>query len=250
MIQPYDLVVVLGCAGKIGSSLVNNFLSHGVNVIGIDVVSSTPELDQHPQIENFVYVQHRNHYEILLKKVDFGFVERGVGVINCAYPRTISYGGVPEEMSSSDFGESVGLKLSNAFDLCMFALKLSKQMDVPVSVVNFSSIYGVVAPRMSIYEGTTMNVPLDYSTAKAGIIAMTKHLQRELGTPMLRFNVVSPGGIIDDQPLSFQTAYSSFTSGNGLLERFDLIGTVLFLCSDLSRKYGGHNFILDEGFSL
>ena len=52
---------------------------------------------------------------------------------------------------------------------------------------------------------------------------------------LLRFNVVSPGGIIEDQPISFQNAYSSFTSGNGLLECDDLMGT-LVLCSDLSRN--------------
>ena len=250
LIQPYDLIVVVGCAGKIGSSLVNIFMSYGVKVIGIDVVSASSKMDQYHQCENFTYVQLQENYEKLLKKLDLLSAERGVGIINCAYPRASGYGSRPENMSYFDFGKSVGLKLSNAFDLCMFAVKLSKQTDVPISVVNFSSIYGVVAPRMSGYEGTKMNVPLDYSAAKAGIIAMTKHLHRELGTTLLRFNVVSPGGIMEDQPLSFQTAYSSFTSGEGLLDSSDMIGTIVFLCSDFSRKYGGHNFILDEGFSL
>ena len=57
---------------------------------------------------------------------------------------------------------------------------------------------------MSIYEGTEMNVPLDYSV-QSRQIAMTKHLHRELGTPLLRFNVVSPGGIIEDSLYRFRT---------------------------------------------
>ena len=250
MIESYDVIFVIGCIGKIGSSIANTFIKYGVKVIGVDVVSETSEAVAQMQHGNFIYVQRQENYESLLDDFDLYAAKRGVGIINCAYPRIRGYGTSPEQMSYSEFGASVGLKLSNAFDLCMFAFRLSKLADVPVSVVNFSSIYGIVAPRMGIYEGTKMNVPLDYSTAKAGIIAMTKHLHREFGTPLLRFNVVSPGGIVEDQPLSFQNSYSSFTSGNGLLECSDLMGTVVFLCSDLSRKYGGHNFVVDEGFSL
>ena len=178
--ESYDIIVVIGCVGKIGSNIVNTFIKYGVKVIGVDVVSGSSSAVA--QINHdFMYVQRREDYERLLEEFDVNSAERGVGIINCAYPRISGYGTVPERMSYSDFGDSVGLKLSNAFDLCMFAFKLSKQADVPV-VVNFSSIYGIVAPRMSIYEGTEMNVPLDYSVAKAGIIAMTKHLH-EVGTP-------------------------------------------------------------------
>ena len=44
------------------------------------------------------------------------------------------------------------------------------------SIVNISSIYGVVGPDFSIYEGTDMTMPAFYAFDKGGMIAFTRYL--------------------------------------------------------------------------
>lgn len=55
-------------------------------------------------------------------------------------------------------------------------------------IINISSIWGVIGASCEVH----------YSTAKAGIIGMTKALARELGLSNIRVNAIAPG-IIDTQ---------------------------------------------------
>ena len=59
------------------------------------------------------------------------------------------------------------------------------------SIINISSIYGVVGPDWSLYSGTEINNPAAYSISKAGIVHMTKWLASTLA-PKIRVNCISP----------------------------------------------------------
>jgi len=78
--------------------------------------------------------------------------------------------------------------------------------------VNIASIYGVIAPRFEIYQGTKMTTPVEYAVIKSGVIHMTKYLAEYLKSSNIRVNVISPGGIFDNQHESFLKAYKSYSS--------------------------------------
>jgi enoyl-[acyl-carrier-protein] reductase (NADH) len=61
---------------------------------------------------------------------------------------------------------------------------------------------------------------------------------------------VSPGGIFDNQPEPFLNEYKALTNGEGMLDVNDIIGTILFLLSPMSKFVTGQNIIVDDGFSL
>ena len=62
------------------------------------------------------------------------------------------------------------------------------------SIVNISSIYGLVGPTFPIYEGLGMTSPPDYSFAKGGIANFTRYLATFYAPHGIRVNCISPGG--------------------------------------------------------
>ena len=66
----------------------------------------------------------------------------------------------------------------------------------------------------------------------------------------IRVNSISPGGIFDDQPEEFVRAYNSLSMSKGMLDKTDILGTLLFLLSDSSQYITGQNIIVDDGFTL
>jgi NAD(P)-dependent dehydrogenase (short-subunit alcohol dehydrogenase family) len=118
------------------------------------------------------------------------------------------------------------------------------------SIVNISSIYGVVGPDFSIYEGTAMSNPVDYSFAKSGIIGLTRYLASFLGPFGVRANCISPGGFrTPDMPENFQRNYTRRTLLGRMAAAEDIKGPALFLASDASAYVTGQNISVDGGWT-
>jgi NAD(P)-dependent dehydrogenase (short-subunit alcohol dehydrogenase family) len=118
------------------------------------------------------------------------------------------------------------------------------------SIVNISSIYGVVGPDFSIYEGTAMSNPVDYSFAKSGIIGLTRYLASFLGPFGVRANCISPGGFLTpDMPENFQRNYKRRTLLGRMATAEDIKGPALFLASDASAYVTGQNISVDGGWT-
>jgi NAD(P)-dependent dehydrogenase (short-subunit alcohol dehydrogenase family) len=171
------------------------------------------------------------------------------GAINCAYPRNARYGRRFEDVTYEDFCENVSLHLGGCF---LFAQRMLECMKAAGggSFVNISSIYGVVAPRFEIYDGTPMTMPVEYAAIKSAIIHLTRYLARYYKGCGIRVNAVSPGGLLAGQPQPFLEAYRAFASDKGMLQPQDVTGAILFLLSDQSRYVNGQNIVVDDSWSL
>ena len=118
------------------------------------------------------------------------------------------------------------------------------------SIVNISSIYGVVGPDFSIYEGTDMTMPAFYAFDKGGMIVFTRYLACRLARHGIRVNCISPGGLRDpSQPLAFVRAYESRVPLGRLAGPEDIKGAVAFLASDASSYVTGTNLLVDGGWT-
>ena len=113
-----------------------------------------------------------------------------------------------------------------------------------------SSIYGFVAPKFEIYDETEMTMPVEYAAIKAAILNLTKYFASYYKGSSIRFNSLSPGGVLDAQPQSFVTAYNENCFSKGMLDPIDIANTLLFLISEKSSFINGQNIIVDDGFSL
>jgi len=172
------------------------------------------------------------------------------GLVNNAYPRNSNYGRKFEDVSYEDFCENLNLHLGGYFLMCQEISKVMVQQNRGV-IVNIASIYGFMAPRFELYEGTDFTSPVEYSAIKGGLLSLTKYLASYLGKHDIRVNALSPGGVYNNQPESFVSQYASKTIiGNGMAEPDDLTGALVFLLSNASKYITGQNIVVDGGWSI
>ncbi|MBQ8508697.1 MAG: SDR family oxidoreductase [Clostridia bacterium] len=88
---------------------------------------------------------------------------------------------------------------------------------------------------------------VEYSTAKAGIIAMVKSLAKELGHLGATVNCVSPG-LVNRPDEHHDVSHTNFLGK--MCTADDITDAVEFLASDKAKFVTGHNLIVDGGRSL
>lgn len=117
------------------------------------------------------------------------------------------------------------------------------------SIINISSIYGVVSNDPGLYEGTDMKQPPSYNFVKAGAINFTRYLASYYGKQGVRVNCISPGGFFNHQPEPFVKRYCERVPIGRMLTHEDLQGAVVFLASDASAYVTGVNLMVDGGWT-
>ena len=124
-----------------------------------------------------------------------------------------------------------------------------KEDNSPGTIIQMSSIYGVVGQNLNIYEGTNMTENISYAAIKGGIINYTRLMSSYYGKFNIRVNTISPGGIFDNQNKIFIDNYNNISP----LERMGLpnevASAVLFLASEGSSFVTGENLMVDGGWT-
>lgn len=114
------------------------------------------------------------------------------------------------------------------------------------SIVNFSSIYGVVSPRNDMYDGQEKHI--GYSISKGAVPNLTRHLAVHLA-PKFRVNCVVPGGVENAQSKEFLARYAKNVPAGRMMKPDEANGLVEFLCSDASSYMNGSVLAVDGGWT-
>jgi NAD(P)-dependent dehydrogenase (short-subunit alcohol dehydrogenase family) len=117
------------------------------------------------------------------------------------------------------------------------------------SIINISSVYGVVGPDFRIYEGTDFNCPAVYSASKAGVLGLTRYLASYWGKKGIRVNSITPGGVFRGHKDPFLAQYSARVPMGRMADEKELQGAVIYLASDSSSYVTGHNLVVDGGWT-
>lgn len=252
-----EVVLITGGAGLIGQEFVKAVVKHH----GLAVIADINESNGLRVQEQLTRELNSNSIEFV--KIDITSKEsiacavdtlhgrhgRIDAIVNNAYPRNQRYGRDFFAVEYADFCENLSLNLGGYFLTSQQMAAYFKKQGRG-NIINISSIYGVIAPRFEIYEGTPMTMPVEYAAIKSALIHLTKYMAKYLKGTNIRVNSLSPGGIFDSQPKVFLDAYRKQSLTKGMLDKTDICGTLIYLLSDLSKYVNGHNIIVDDGFGL
>ncbi|EKO3800297.1 SDR family oxidoreductase [Vibrio harveyi] len=247
-------IVIAGAGGLLGASAVKSILEAGGSVVATDVSLEHLKARLSSVGVNLADT-HLTMHELNITHSDdltrFWQEADGVtGAVNCTYPRTKSYGAKFFDVTLDSFNENVSIHLGSAFLFAQQCAAYFVNKEQPFSLVNISSIYGVIAPKFSVYDNTPMTMPVEYAAIKSAIVHLNKYVVSYINDSRFRVNSVSPGGILDGQPEAFLDAYRKNTHGAGMLNVEEMTGSIVYLLSDQSRYVTGQNIIVDDGFSL
>ncbi len=149
------------------------------------------------------------------------------------------------ELTEERWDEVINLNLKSAF-LCAQAVAASMIQRKSGVIINVSSIAG--------RNGGALG-SIHYSTAKGGMITMTKGMAKELAPSGVRVNAVSPG-VIDTpfhEQFSTPEAIRNFTN-NIPLGRIgaseEVARTILFLASEASSYLAGETIEVNGGLLM
>lgn len=122
------------------------------------------------------------------------------------------------------------------------------------SIVNVSSIYGLLSPQQSVYDfrrraGETFVKPVAYSVSKSAILNLTRYLATYWARSGVRVNTVTFAGVLADQPAEFLAAYTPRVPLGRMAEARECLGAIVFLASDASSYVTGANLVVDGGWS-
>lgn len=247
-------ILIAGAGGLLGTRLVAGALAQGATVIAADINVEAMEA----RLSSLGVDTEDSHLFLELMDVtseqsvkDFFSQHTGIdGAVNTTYPRNKTYGAHFFDVTLDSFNDNLALHLGSAFLFTQQCAAYFKRCERPFSLVNISSIYGVVAPKFDIYDNTPMTMPVEYAAIKSAIIHLNKYAAAYVNDSRFRVNCVSPGGIFDHQPEAFLEAYKQNTHGAGMLDVEEVVGSVLFLLSEQSKYVTGQNIVVDDGFSL
>jgi len=250
------IIIVTGGAGFLGRAFVQAIVEQGAIAVIADLdIMASRQLSEKIEIDypgkviaaSLDITNKESICNLIFNiKEKYGRID---AVVNNAYPRNANYGIKLEEVTYTDFCENTSMHLGGYFLVAQqFALFFKNEGGG--NIVNMGSIYGMMAPRFGVYDQTCMTTPVEYAAIKSSIIHLTRYFAQYFKGEHIRVNCLSPGGVLDKQPIEFLKAYNSYCNEKGMLDPADIAGPLIFLLSDASKYITAQNIIVDDGFNI
>lgn len=249
------IVVIAGATGLIGRELCNRFIRECRTVI-ITSRDKTKGKTLEDELNAFkkgkavfckLDISSEENVDRLITQALAAYSTIDV-FINCSWPRTDDWMTNVEDVSFDSIKQNIVNHLGGYF-LCTQRMAKTMKKQGSGSIINFSSIYGLVGPDFSIYENTAMTCPPVYPLVKGGIVAMTKYFATYFAEYNVRVNCICPGGIFNNQDEKFVKKYIEKVPMGRMGRPDDIAGAAVFLASDESSYITGHCLTIDGGWT-
>jgi NAD(P)-dependent dehydrogenase (short-subunit alcohol dehydrogenase family) len=246
------LAVVTGGAGQLGSEIARGLAAHGADVAIFDLVEAPTD---GAGVRSFVVdVTDR----VAVEQATAGLATVPHVLVNAAALDS------PPDAPAEEVGPFEDFPLE-AFDEVMRVNVNGTLLPCQViggrmaaegrgSIVNVSSIYGMLSPVQELYdfrrsEGEAFFKPIAYSASKSAVYNLTRYLATYWAKSGVRVNTLTLAGVLNDQPQEFLDAYTARMPLARMAEAREVVGPVVFLAADASSYVTGANVVVDGGWS-
>jgi len=234
--------IVTGGTRGIGRSIAESFLRAGARVIIASNEAATEQFKQDNSefAENYdvqmcdvaKYEEVEKFFEYIDKKYEgFEILVNNAGIRKDA---------VLAMMRESEWHDVLNVNLSGVFYMCKFAVMslMRKRYGRIISITSPSGKYG--------FEGQA-----NYAASKAGLVALTKSLSKEVARRGITVNCVSPGFIatefIQDLPSELRDSYIAQVPLRRFGKPEEVAACVLFLASKEAAYVNGSTLEVTGG---
>jgi len=240
-------IFVLGGSGLIGFEVCKEFLEFESNVLNLDIKKKNIK-NKNYEFTKFDISDFKN-LEINLFKIIKKYGCPDV-LINCSYPKTNDWSKNNFlSIKLKSFYQNINLQLtSSSWILKIFADEMKKKKKLG-SIIQLSSIYGMVGQNLNIYQNTNMTENFPYSIIKGGQSNLVKQMASYYAKYKIRVNAVCAGGVFDNQNKKFVKNYSEQVPIKRMAKAHEISSTIIFLSSDASSYITGSNLIVDGGWT-
>ena len=251
-------IFITGASGKLGSMMSYNLGLLGAELILTDFSNKNSEklinkLRNKKRIKfKFYYcdLEDQLEREILIKKINLDYRTVDIVINNAAFVGKNKLEGWNEKFEKqaiTTFRRALDVNLVAPFHIIQLLSRLLNRSKNP-SIINISSIYGILGPKWDLYKDVKMSNPAAYAASKGGLIQLTRWLSTTL-SPKIRVNSIILGGVKDKQAQSFIKKYQNQVPLGRMADEDDIIGAIIFLSSNMSSYINGQCIKVDGGWS-
>jgi 3-oxoacyl-[acyl-carrier protein] reductase len=235
-------VFITGGTAGIGLSILESFnnLEADIFTIGTNVENLKIIQNKFPKIKtsNFNLEDHQK-IEGLIKEAKDKLGGLDIVINNAG----ITKDNLAIRMSDEEWNKVININLTAVFLICKHSIKVMMKQNSG-SIINISSIVG--------HTGNPGQA--NYSSAKAGIIAMSKSLAKEYAKKNIRINCISPGFIDTKMTKAINEEFKKKLIENIPMARLgtgnDIANSAIFLASDLSSYITGETIHVNGGMYM
>lgn len=244
MMRFQDQVVVVTGAGRgIGYALAERFTAEGAKVVIAEKNTETGAAAAQKLNATFepLDVSQAAQVEQVVKAIVNRFGRIDVWVNNAG----IAHKALAVDLDPADWDADIGVMLSGAFYCAHYAGAVMVKQGSG-SMVNISSVNGIQAQKARA----------PYSSAKAGLIMLTKVLASEWAEHGVRVNAIAPGIFMTElarqgieQGIVTEKAYLNRIPMGRMGEMNELLEAITFLASDEASYVTGEVLRVDGGWA-
>ena len=248
------VAVVTGGMGQLGQVYVRGLVARGMRVAVLDVAGGdVPEGARAYEVD----VTDRAAIEAAERAIEAEWGVPHVLVNNAALDSPpdapVEEVGPFEDFPEASFDAVMDVNVKGAL-LCCQVVGGAMARAGRGSIVNVSSVYGLLSPVQDLYEfrrarGEEFFKPVAYSVSKSAILNLTRYLATYWAKSGVRVNTLTLAGVWNDQDTEFLEAFAARSPMGRMLNAEEALGAVVFLASDASSYVTGSNVVVDGGWS-
>jgi NAD(P)-dependent dehydrogenase (short-subunit alcohol dehydrogenase family) len=240
------VAIVTGGAGQVGSAIVQGLEGHGARVAVFDTVHEHPvDVTDRASIERAT--------AWLCDNWDVPHILVNAAALDSPPNAPAEDVGPLESYPVESFDQVMDVNVKGTF-LCCQVIGARMAEAGRGSIVNISSIYGMLSPVQDVYDfrrahGETFYKPVAYSVSKSALYNLTRYLATYWARSGVRVNTLTLAGVWNEQPQEFLDAYTARMPIGRMANVEEVVGPVVFLASDASSYVTGANLVADGGWS-
>lgn len=242
------VVLVTGAAGGIGQEYATGLARQGARILAADIADcgATVELVRTAGGEvasaRLDVTDMESAHGMAKAALDaFGRID---ALINNAALYGVLHGGRFDAISEAEWDATMAVNVKGIWNCCKAVVPAMREAGGG-SIVNIASLAATYGTPFALH----------YTTSKAAVIGLTRGLARELGRYEIRVNAVAPSAVLTDATRNFfgeklERALDVVRTGQAIQRTMvpaDLVGTVVWLVSDVSQFVTGQTISVDGG---